>query len=146
MNSTTRSDPLVPRDARALRQALLRAVDEQLDGNVGSAERTELLEQLLGARICKRLAIYPLPEAFVLSVVIPVYNEFATVRDVIERVRNTGIPCEIILVDDGSTDGTREIIGELNASDIKVVLHPFMVFDGGADDLKGSLHLSHRRI
>ena len=38
---------------------------------------------------------------------IPVFNEADTVDEVIRRVRGCGIPCEMIIVDDGSTDGTR---------------------------------------
>ena len=41
-----------------------------------------------------------------LSVVIPVYNEEATIREVVERVRKVPIPKQIIIVNDGSTDGT----------------------------------------
>ncbi|MBI5328506.1 MAG: glycosyltransferase family 2 protein [Deltaproteobacteria bacterium] len=44
------------------------------------------------------------------SVVIPVYNEAPFVEKVIARVLETGIPHEVIIVDDGSTDGTREIL------------------------------------
>ena len=48
-----------------------------------------------------------------LSVVIPVYNERATILEVIRRVRLAPAPKEIILVDDGSTDGTRELLRAL---------------------------------
>jgi glycosyltransferase involved in cell wall biosynthesis len=58
-----------------------------------------------------------------LSIVIPVYNEKATVREILERVRAVNLPKEIIVVDDFSTDGTREILRELgSADDLKVVL------------------------
>jgi glycosyltransferase involved in cell wall biosynthesis len=58
-----------------------------------------------------------------LSVVIPVFNEKATVREILERVRAVTLPKEIIIVDDFSTDGTREILQELgSANDLKVVL------------------------
>jgi glycosyltransferase involved in cell wall biosynthesis len=82
------------------------------------------LEQLLGTAVCRRLGIYPLPEGFLLSVVMPIYNERHTVSEAIRRVRGCGIPCELILVDDGSTDGTREILaGFANDPDVVVVLH-----------------------
>lgn len=45
-----------------------------------------------------------------LSVIIPVYNEKATIRELVRRVRNVNIPKEIIIVDDYSNDGTREIL------------------------------------
>jgi glycosyltransferase involved in cell wall biosynthesis len=51
------------------------------------------------------------------SVIIPVYNEFRTFQEVLERVRQAPLPegCtkEIIVIDDGSTDGTAEILGKL---------------------------------
>jgi glycosyltransferase involved in cell wall biosynthesis len=60
-----------------------------------------------------------------LSVIIPAYNERAYIEEIIRRVRIVEIEKEIIVVDDGSTDGTREILSKLEADDgIKVVLHP----------------------
>ncbi len=47
-----------------------------------------------------------------LSIVIPVYNEVNTIREIIQRVLNTGLVYEMIIVDDGSKDGTREILKE----------------------------------
>ncbi|MEM7200571.1 MAG: glycosyltransferase family 2 protein [Planctomycetota bacterium] len=48
-----------------------------------------------------------------LSVVIPVYNEIATLQTIVDRVRQVPIRKEIILVDDGSVDGSRDLIDEL---------------------------------
>lgn len=47
-----------------------------------------------------------------LSVIIPVYNEKDTLRDIIARVKATGFANEIVLVDDGSTDGSDAIMRE----------------------------------
>ncbi|MBV9120342.1 MAG: glycosyltransferase family 2 protein [Chloroflexi bacterium] len=48
-----------------------------------------------------------------LSVVMPVYNEKATIRQIIDKVLAVELDKELIVVDDGSTDGTREILEEL---------------------------------
>ncbi len=59
-----------------------------------------------------------------LSVIIPVYNEENTLSELIKRVQDTGLADEIILVDDGSQDGTREILRQYqDSSEIKIILH-----------------------
>ncbi len=83
------------------------------------------LDQVLTDDVCRRLGIFSIPSGFKLSVIIPVYNEVNTVLQVIERVRATELPLEIILVDDGSEDGTREKLKELPESDdLRVIYHP----------------------
>jgi glycosyltransferase involved in cell wall biosynthesis len=73
--------------------------------------------------ICRELGIYPLPEGLRLSVVVPIYNEKATVAEIVRRIREVPIPKEIILVDDGSTDGTREVLAGLDrGEDLRIVL------------------------
>jgi glycosyltransferase involved in cell wall biosynthesis len=58
-----------------------------------------------------------------LSVVIPVFNEARTIREILERVRAAPFDKEIIVVDDGSTDGTRDILKDREGRDVIVVLH-----------------------
>ena len=59
-----------------------------------------------------------------LSVIVPVYNEVQNIREILKRVQATGLPWEIVIVDDGSTDGTRDILKELDGKDnIRVILH-----------------------
>lgn len=59
-----------------------------------------------------------------LSVIIPCYNERPTVATVIERVRAVGLAHEIIVVDDGSTDGSREVLAQIDPrDDLKIILH-----------------------
>src|SRR5437879_5189964 len=80
---------------------------------VSPEQRDALRQILLGEAACRQLGLMPVPEGFKLSVVIPVYNERQWVRELVRRVQAVPIPKEIILVDDCSTDGTREIIEEL---------------------------------
>jgi len=47
------------------------------------------------------------------SVVIPVYNEAATIAEIIQRVQEVDLEKEIIIIDDGSSDGTREFLADL---------------------------------
>ncbi len=59
-----------------------------------------------------------------LSVIIPCYNEKATIKTITERVIAVEKAAEIIIVDDGSTDGTREILGTLqNHPLVRVIYH-----------------------
>jgi len=59
-----------------------------------------------------------------LSVIIPIFNEENTLEEIISRVKATGIPYEIILVDDGSIDGTKDIVNQYDGKEgFKVILH-----------------------
>ena len=59
-----------------------------------------------------------------LSVIIPVYNEKNTIRELVRRVQVMNLASEIVIVDDGSKDGTREILSELDGKDkVRVILH-----------------------
>lgn len=66
------------------------------------------------------------------SVVIPVFNEKDTIKEVYNRIRAVNMNKEIILVDDSSTDGTREIIRGLVADDTKACFHEKNMGKGAA--------------
>jgi glycosyltransferase involved in cell wall biosynthesis len=59
-----------------------------------------------------------------ISVVIPVYNEVETIKEITKRAQSIDLEKEIIIVDDASTDGTREILNELKEEEgITVLFH-----------------------
>ncbi|MBE3037804.1 MAG: glycosyltransferase family 2 protein, partial [Chloroflexi bacterium] len=59
-----------------------------------------------------------------LTVIIPIYNEARTLREILNRVLATSLADEILLVDDGSTDGTRDLLAALEGRQgIRVILH-----------------------
>jgi len=60
---------------------------------------------------------------FTLSVVIPAFNEKDTIGNVIDAVLATPFRKEIILVDDGSTDGTRDVLKDMKHPEIKIIFH-----------------------
>ena len=68
-----------------------------------------------------------------LSVVMPCYNERATIREIVRRVLAVPLRVELVIVDDGSTDGTREILTELARElPIRVVVQPANAGKGAA--------------
>ena len=68
-----------------------------------------------------------------LSVVMPVYNEKNTILEILRRVQEVKLPKEIIVVDDFSTDGTRDILGQITAGeDLKILLQPQNLGKGAA--------------
>ena len=88
-------------------------------------DRLDWLLHNLGEPTCRRLGIYRVPDDLLLSVVIPVYNEKNTIHEILRQVRAVPISKQIILVDDCSKDGTRELLRELKESepDLTIVFH-----------------------
>lgn len=68
------------------------------------------------------------------SVLMPVYNEIATIREIVARVRDESQHDELLIVDDCSTDGTRDVLIELDREcpDVRVVLHGYNKGKGAA--------------
>ena len=98
------------------------------------AERCEWLINTLGERFCRKMGVYRIPEGLTLSVVIPAYNEKTTIHEILRRVRAVPIQKQIIVVDDCSTDGTREILRELKQrdGDLEIVFHELNQGKGAA--------------
>jgi glycosyltransferase involved in cell wall biosynthesis len=69
-----------------------------------------------------------------LSVVMPIYNERPTVRAVVERVVAVPLEMELLCVDDGSSDGSREILSQLEReySEVRIFLQPHNMGKGAA--------------
>ena len=67
-----------------------------------------------------------------ISVVIPVYNEVTTIKEVISSVMAAPYDKELIIIDDGSVDGTREILKELSLPDLQTAFHERNLGKGAA--------------
>src|SRR5438093_8019264 len=73
-----------------------------------------------------RLPMSQMPKAPTLSVIVPCYNERATVAELLRRVKEVPIEKEIIVVDDSSTDGSRDVVAALSQQwpEIRHILQP----------------------
>jgi glycosyltransferase involved in cell wall biosynthesis len=67
-----------------------------------------------------------IPDYGLLSVVVPVFNERNTVAEIIRRIRAVELPVrlEVVVVDDGSSDGSDKVLGALQDSTVRVIRHP----------------------
>jgi glycosyltransferase involved in cell wall biosynthesis len=87
--------------------------DEMDEGRPYSPVWFALMKKSLGEAGCRQLGFYVIPDDLLLSVVIPIFNEENTLRVLLDRVREVPIRKQIILIDDCSQDGSREIIEAL---------------------------------
>jgi glycosyltransferase involved in cell wall biosynthesis len=104
---------------------------DRIEANLAIAEQT--------LSIAREMESAPATETrkrttLAVSVVIPAYNERETIVEVVRRVQAVGIHQEIIIVDDFSLDGTRQILLELERreSDVRVLLHGYNKGKGAA--------------
>ena len=89
------------------------------------------------------------PDHFtLLSVIVPVFNERTTVAEVLRRIRTVELPLavEVIVVDDGSSDGTDKVLAALGDSTVRVMTHPVNKGKGaairtGMENVRGDLVL-----
>ena len=87
-------------------------------------------------------------EYSLLSVIVPVFNERSTVAEVIRRIRAVELPVdvEVIVVDDGSSDGTDKVLAAMGDSTVRVINHPHNQGKGaairtGLESVRGDLVL-----
>lgn len=93
----------------------------ETDDRAAVAEAAEVL----GDDVLARVGGQRLARGFQLSVLVPVYNECRTIEELLARVLSVPLPLEVIVVDDGSTDGTRELLAALPPRrDLRVLFHP----------------------
>jgi glycosyltransferase involved in cell wall biosynthesis len=82
------------------------------------------------SEITTSLEVQALESVRTLSVILPVYNERSSISIVLDRVKNCGYPCQIIVVDDCSTDGTRNVLR--NTTGILLIEHDWNLGKGAA--------------
>ena len=76
-------------------------------------QQLDQIEQMLGTQAFRSLGLYRVPDDFVLSVVVPIFNEIETVEEVFRRIRDVPVRTEIIAVDDASVDGTSDLLEQI---------------------------------
>ncbi len=112
------------RTAHRTDEAHLETLERQVE-RLAPYQRAELAQKLLGDGPCRQMGVFPIPNGFKLSVVIPVYNEKRWLHELMRRVREVPIPKEVIIVDDFSTDGTRELLKRYeDTDDVRVIYQP----------------------
>ena len=66
------------------------------------------------------------------SIIVPVYNEEKTIRELVRRLKEVPLDKEIIIVDDGSTDGTKEILKKIKEPEFRIISLPHNLGKGAA--------------
>lgn len=115
--------PTTPPDPQPLDSAA--AIAARLDELTEYAQELNRLDDELLPPAITSATTLSLPTDFLLSIVVPIFNEQATVRAIVAKLLALPLPKELILVDDGSTDGTRAELARLQGlPDVKIVCLP----------------------
>ncbi len=111
-------------ESNAISKTTARQIGERIESTLDCLD-TLCRELLEDADYTVPPVEFYLPQGFVLSIVIPVYNERDTILSILARVRALPVALQIVLVDDCSTDGTVEILRELESlPDVCVLFKP----------------------
>ncbi len=120
-----------------------------MDFDVPPADDQEGRDRFLrcfGETIGRKYGIYRIPETLTLSVVIPVYNEVHTLRDLLAKVRAVPINKQIILVDDCSKDGTRDLLKQLEQTETDLTIEYHSVNQGKGAALRTGFALARGQL
>jgi GT2 family glycosyltransferase/SAM-dependent methyltransferase len=126
--SESKAKPLAPHKPVSLKMRIgywIKNVSETISNSL-ILDRLELGDRAIV--ICKKADKIGLK----LSVVMPVYNEVRYIKEIIEKVKSVDIDKEIIIVDDFSTDGTRDILKGIKEDGVKVFFHEKNMGKGAA--------------
>jgi glycosyltransferase involved in cell wall biosynthesis len=129
-------DPLLPPQALSASEYEPTSAGSTYVSFASDHERREWLIAALGEAVCRKIGVYRIPDNLVLSVVIPVFNEHLTIREILNRVRAVPINKQIIVVDDCSTDGTREILRDIAERNPGIILVCHQVNQGKGASLR----------
>ncbi len=98
------------------------------------------IEALIGPTAARSIGLYRIPKDFVLTVVVPVYNEEKTVEEVFRRVKAVPLRTELVVVDDASQDGSWNLLEQLKDEfDLQLFRHE-QNQGKGADLRTGFMH------
>lgn len=102
-----------------------------------SAEWIARARSVIGDAACRQLGLYELPAKFLLTVVVPIFNEEHNLRTILERITQVAIPKELILVDDCSRDGSLELMKSL-AAELQNATNSFQIAHHDVNRGKGA--------